>query len=380
MEEIKSKTPQKPKAEKKGKNKKNKKNSLLPITVILAVCTMILLILCAAMAFFVGTGRSINDIKKMVELTSEVPSDSEIPMTFTQAEVDEMLSETYVEGQNDKEGEIKGLIREEAESKGPSFINILRKLYPECMVYPGDGTFYFEDVDTTIPKNPYLKDNFVTEESGFRYYKENDKVKSTLCIDISSHQGAVDWPKVAEAGVQAVIIRAGYRGYGSGKMVMDEQADGNINGATSNGLKTGVYFFSQAINEEEIDEEVEALLELIEPYHITGPVAIDVEKLDAETARTNSLTADERTALVIHFCEKVQEAGYTPMIYGNAYSLFHMLNYKEICKYPIWYAYYSDSLYYHYDLTMWQYSSNGKVPGVTGNVDLNVLFEEPAEG
>ena len=380
MEEIRKGTEPKGESRPKGKTKKKKKNSLLPVTVVLAVCTLISLILCVAMAFFVNSGKSLRDLFEKSEVVSEIPSDSELPVTYTQEEVDEMLSESVREAKEQKENEIKGIIREEAQSNGPSFISILRKLYPECMVFPGDGTFYFEDVDSTIPKNPYVKDNFVTQESGFRYYKENDKVKTTLCIDISSHQGAVDWPKVAAAGVQAVIIRAGYRGYGSGKMVMDEQAEGNINGATSNGLKTGVYFFSQAITEEEVDEEVQALLEMVEPYHITGPIAIDVEKLDAETARTNSLSADERTALVVHFCEKVKEAGYTPMIYGNAYSLFHMMNYKEISQYPIWYAYYSDSLYYHYDLAMWQYSSTGKVPGVSGNVDLNVMFEEPAEG
>ncbi len=379
MEEIKKRPEAKEGPKTKGKTKKKKKNSLLPVTVVLAVCTLISLLLCAAMAFFVNSGKTFRDLFK-TEAVSESPSDSEVMVTYTQEEVDKMVSESAEEARQQKENEIKGMIREEAQSSGPSFISILRKLYPECMVYPGDGTFYFEDVDSTIPGNPYLKENFVTEESGFRYYKENDKVKTTLCIDISSHQGAVDWPKVAASGVQAVIIRAGYRGYGSGKMVMDEQAEGNINGATSNGLKTGVYFFSQAITEEEIDEEVRALLEMVEPYHITGPIAIDVEKLDAGTARTNSLSADDRTALVIHFCEKVKEAGYTPMIYGNAYSLFHMLNYRQICTYPIWYAYYSDSLYYHYDLAMWQYSSNGKVPGVTGNVDLNVMFEEPAEG
>ena len=198
--------------------------------------------------------------------------------------------------------------------------------------------------------------------------------RSILCIDLSAHQGSVDWQAVANSGVQAAIIRAGYRGYGSGKMVEDEYVKGNLEGARVNNIKTGVYFFSQAINEAEIEEEVNTLLELVGPYNIEGPIAIDVEKLDAETARGNALSQEERTALVRHFCEKVKEAGYQPMIYGNAYSLFRMLNYNELTEYPVWYAYYSDNLYFPYDLAVWQYSSTGKVNGVNGNVDLNVMF------
>ena len=157
-------------------------------------------------------------------------------------------------------------------------------------------------------------------------------------------------------------------------MVEDEYVKGNLEGARVNNIKTGVYFFSQAINEAEIEEEVNTLLELVGPYNIEGPIAIDVEKLDAETARGNALSQEERTALVRHFCEKVKEAGYQPMIYGNAYSLFRMLNYNDLTEYPVWYAYYSDNLYFPYDLAVWQYSSTGKVNGVNGNVDLNVMF------
>ena len=125
-----------------------------------------------------------------------------------------------------------------------------------------------------------------------------------------------------------------------------------------------------------MDEEVQVLVDLVKPYDVVGPLAIDVEKLDADTARGNTLSTEERTRLVKYFCEKVKAAGYEPMIYGNAYSLFTMLDYSQIEEYPIWYAYYAENLYFPYKLTMWQYSNTGKVNGISGQVDLNVMYKE----
>ena len=354
---------------------KKKKNPLLPVTVILSACLLSTIFLCVLM----GVWFFFSDKKEKNEDPSEVVFEfsSEIPVTYTEEEMEAIKEEAHSKGQAEKETEIKELLREEAENTSPSLATVLRKMFPECIVFPGDGRFYFESIDEEIPANTYKKENYVTDENGYRFYEENGSRLTSLCIDISAHQGAVDWPKVAGAGVKRAMIRAGYRGYGSGKMVEDDYAKANLEGATANGIEAGVYFFSQAITEEEVDEEVQVILELIEPYGIKGPVAIDVEKLDDASARGNALSADERTALVKRFCDKVKEAGYEPMIYGNAYSLFHMLNYKEISEYPIWFAYYSDSLYFPYQPAMWQYSSTGRVPGINGNVDLNVNYKTP---
>jgi GH25 family lysozyme M1 (1,4-beta-N-acetylmuramidase) len=354
----------------KETEKKKRGNPLTPVTIILSVCTLAAIFLCIAI-IMLNRDNVFGGKKEEVTADSEIP---EIGETYTREEVDEMVNLARIEGENLKATEIKQYIRSEAEGQSPSLATILRTLFTESVVYPGDGRFYFEDISDSIKANPYERDHFVTDENGYRYYVDGEATQSILCIDISAHQGSVDWQAVAASGVQAAIIRAGYRGYGSGKMVEDEYVKGNLEGARVNNIKAGVYFFSQAINEAEIDEEVNTLLELVAPYSIEGPIAIDVEKLDADTARGNALTQEERTALVKRFCEKVKAAGYQPMIYGNAYSLFHMLNYNELTEYPIWYAYYSDSLYFPYDLAVWQYSSTGKVNGINGNVDLNVMF------
>ena len=360
----------------KETEKKKKSNPLAPVTIILSVCTLAAIFLCVALGILYV--RNNPDKKETSETkTSEVFGGQE---TYTKAEVDEMVASARQEGETLKETEIKEYLRTEAESQSPSFATVLRTLFTDSVVYPGDGKFYFETISDSIPANPYEKEKFQTDENGYRYYIDGEATKSILCIDISAHQGSVDWQAVANSGVQAAIIRAGYRGYGSGKMVEDEYVKGNLEGARVNNIKTGVYFFSQAITSEEIDEEVDTLIELVAPYSIEGPIAIDVEKLDADTARGNALSREDRTLLVRHFCERVKAAGYQPMIYGNAYSLFHMLNYSELTEFPVWYAYYSDNLYFPYDLGVWQYSSTGRVNGISGNVDLNVMFLPSVDG
>ena len=356
---------------------KKKKNPLLPVTVILSACTLSAIFLCVMMGFWVFFSDKKEEKEDPSDLVIQLSSEEPVIYTYSEEEVESMKAEAMNEGQAQKEMEIKELLREEAEHNSPSLATILRKMFPECIVFAGDGRFYFENIDEGVPANSYKRENYVTDENGFRFYEENGTRMTSLCIDISAHQGAIDWPKVAGAGVKRAMIRAGYRGYGSGKMVEDDFAKANLEGATANNIEAGVYFFSQAITEAEVDEEVQTILDLVEPYGIKGPIAIDVEKLDDSTARGNTLSAEERTALVKRFCDKVKEAGYEPMIYGNAYSLFHMLNFKEISDYPIWFAYYSDSLYYPYQPTMWQYSNTGRVPGISGNVDLNVNYETP---
>ncbi|MCR4814761.1 MAG: glycoside hydrolase family 25 protein [Lachnospiraceae bacterium] len=362
------------------KKKKKRKNPLTPALVVMAFSLFLTVLICLVLIVVIFTsgkgGLSLFEHESKSEPASEEP----VPVTYSQSEVDEMVEIAKAEGASEKESEIKTFIQSEAESNNPSFATVLRKMYPESIVYSGDGRFYFEPIDDSIPKSKYARENYVTEDNGFRYYDENGERKSTLCLDVSAHQGSIDWPKVASSGVTAVMIRAGYRGYGSGKMVEDEKVHANIAGARANNIEAGIYFFSQAINEAEVDEEVEVLLEIARTDGANGPIAIDVEKLDADTARGNALSAEERTHLTIYFCEKIKEAGYEPMIYGNAYSLFHMLNYNEIKQYKIWYAFYSDFNYFPYNCHMWQYSSTGSVPGISGDVDLNVRYVPPAQG
>ena len=164
----------------------------------------------------------------------------------------------------------------------------------------------------------------------------------------------------------------GYRGYGSGALVEDSTFRRNIQGATAAGLKVGVYFYSQAINEAEAVEEASMVLSLCSGYGLPLGVYYDTEKVAGDTGRADGLSAAERTACAVAFCETIRNAGYTAGVYSYASWFYNSLNYANISKYRIWIAQYRDSLDFNYRYDIWQYTSTGKVKGVSGGVDMNL--------
>lgn len=231
----------------------------------------------------------------------------------------------------------------------------------------------------SVPKHDYNWDNIKTTSNGLKYYTENGKKVSLEGVDVSSHQKDIDWVKVKAAGIDFAIIRVGFRGYGTGAIVLDEYFTKNIEGALSAGLDVGVYFFSQALNEEEAIEEANVVLEQIKNYNITYPVVYDAEDISGDTARTDGLLGAQITSNCIAFCEKVKEAGYTPMIYANKRWFLTRLDLTRLTDYDLWHAAYVDAPDTPYMYTMWQYSSTGTVDGISGPVDLNVSFVDYAK-
>ena len=226
---------------------------------------------------------------------------------------------------------------------------------------------------TNASKNTYKEENFV-QDNKFWYYEENGKRMSKTGIDVSSYQGDIDWKKVKADGVEFAIIRVGIRGYGTGKLVEDECFKANIEGAIKEGIEVGVYFFSQAITEEEAEEEAKFVCDRIKGYKLTYPVIFDTEHVSASSARTNkaNLTAKARTDLAIAFCDYVEAEGYESMIYSNKRWYLRKLNLEKLDKKRIWLAQYSSDLDYPFQFEIWQYSCEGKVDGIEGNVDLNI--------
>jgi len=227
--------------------------------------------------------------------------------------------------------------------------------------------------EPTIPPdlNPYGPHDFQFSRSG--YLKLEDE-RSYSGVDVSAFQGDIDWQQVKDSGIQFAIIRLGYRGYGkAGKMVEDEYAQKNLKGVTEVGLPYGVYFFSQALNEKEVEEEVEFLLKILGDYEPTLPIVFDWEYISAE-ARTANMDARTLTDCALHFGKLIEEAGFTPMIYFNWYQSNHYYHLKELERYPFWLALYQDRMTYPYRVEMWQYTCTGKVPGISGDVDINVYM------
>lgn len=195
-------------------------------------------------------------------------------------------------------------------------------------------------------------------------------------IDVSYAQGAINWQQVASDGVQFAIIRAAYRGYGSGRIVADNWFTTNIRGAIAAGIKVGVYFFSQAVSEAEGHEEAEFIIDQISGYNVTLPVTIDTEYISGVSARANSLSVPVRTSAVKGFCQRVVELGYTPMIYASTSWLNHSLDMSQLADVKVWVAQYYDHVTYEGSYTCWQYTSSGRVSGINGNVDMNYWYNK----
>ncbi|MBQ8960461.1 MAG: glycoside hydrolase family 25 protein [Ruminococcus sp.] len=243
-----------------------------------------------------------------------------------------------------------------------------------------DGTFgeVFMPVFEDVPASTLSPENFVTR-NGYSFYKENGKITSLTGVDISEHQGQIDWQQVKNAGISFAMIRAGYRTYGGGIITMDESFTENLEGAIAAGLDVGVYFFSQAINTDEAIEEADAVLDAIEGYDITYPVVYDWELIYDDSARTDEVSVETLADCCISFCERVKSAGYEPMIYQNKLTSMYKLDLPRLKDYGFWLAEYGTEPTYYYDFKMWQYSSTGTVPGISGQVDLNLYFPENSE-
>lgn len=229
-----------------------------------------------------------------------------------------------------------------------------------------------------MPRNSYDFSR-MTEQNGYRYYTDiTGAIQSEVGVDVSKFQGNIDWAAVKESGISFAMIRLGLRGYGSGKLVMDEKFNDNLIGAQEQGLKTGVYFFSAAVSVEEAVEEADYVAQALSGYELQMPVVFDTEPIYYDDSRTKNLTPNQLTAITRAFCDRIREHGYTPMIYANAKRLTCVLHLEELTDIELWYADYEETPIYPYAYRMWQYTEEGTVPGIEGAVDINVYFYDGA--
>lgn len=224
-----------------------------------------------------------------------------------------------------------------------------------------------------IKRNTYDFNN-IKEENGFKSYADSNGIKSKLGIDVSKFQGAIDFQAVKESGVSFVMIRLGIRGYETGALVVDERFEENFTKAKEAGLDVGVYFFSGAMNVEEAREEAQFVAKVLAGRTLEMPVVFDSELITYADARTNDLLPSQVTAHAVAFCEQAAQEGYQPMIYANAKRLTTVYHLEQLQNYPIWYADYQEKPIYPYAYDMWQYTEKGRVPGIAGNVDINLYF------
>jgi GH25 family lysozyme M1 (1,4-beta-N-acetylmuramidase) len=211
-------------------------------------------------------------------------------------------------------------------------------------------------------------------------------------IDVSYHQGKIDWQQVKASGkVDMAIIRIGFRGYGTGAICPDVRAKENLDDAAAVGIPVGAYFFSTALDDAEARAEAAYVIDTIKGYIIKGPVVFDYEGYTDNRYRTYGKTTQaSRTSMCKAFCDAVKEAGYTSLIYGSKGVIRSKYDLSSLSDYGIWCAryaggynkilssqeYFPDLGVYTSRITMWQYTSIGRVPGISGNVDMNFCYQD----
>ena len=212
----------------------------------------------------------------------------------------------------------------------------------------------------------------------------NETKELTFGIDVSKYQGTINWEQVAAAGTDFAMVRIGYRTLVSGKITADTNAKYNMQQAQKYGIKLGAYFFSTAVSVQEAQEEANWVADYISQYSITYPVAYNCEGFLDPQNRQYSLTKTQRTDIALAFLKTIQSRGYTPMFYASQSEMEHSAQW-EISRidslYKVWVAQYPANAYpqtqsssYTRNHAMWQYTTNGIVPGIPQNVDMNIAY------
>ena len=214
---------------------------------------------------------------------------------------------------------------------------------------------------------------------GKLYYFDANGVKQdnvTFGIDVSKYQSGLDWNKIKKSGVSFVIIRIGYRGYGTaGNLVKDPMFEEHFTNARNAGLKVGVYFFTQAVNEAEAQEEAEACNWALNGRMLDYPIFYDTEASTAPggTGRADGLGAEDRTKCAIAFCERVKALGYKPGVYASTTWFRKRLDMSQLSNYYIWNAHYNVASS-PIACNMWQGTCTARIPGYGGQIDVNISY------
>lgn len=219
-----------------------------------------------------------------------------------------------------------------------------------------------------IPENPYGPEDFVQQEG----YLTCTAGPCMLGVDVSAWQEEIDWAAVKEAGMEFAMLRLAWRGTSEGGIYADDRAEENYLGAKAAGLQVGGYFFSQAITPEEAREEARFLLDMIKQWELELPIVFDWEFVDG--SRTEGVDAETLTACAEAFCRTVAEAGYRPMVYFNPVMAYYQLDLEALEEFDFWLAMWQQEMDFPYKVNMWQYTDEGTVPGIEGEVDLDIYF------
>ncbi len=206
---------------------------------------------------------------------------------------------------------------------------------------------------------------------GVQYYFNADGSQgSSLVIDVSTYNGDIDWYKVKASGINYAMIRVGYRGYETAKLVLDKRFHNNMSQAAAAGVKVGAYIVTQAVNTAEAVEEASFIVSACRGYNVSLPLAIDVESAGNGSGRGDKISSAERTAVINAFAQTVSSSGYTAMLYANKDWMNNRI-YAGNVSCSVWLAQYRSSCTYTGPFAMWQFTDKSRVDGISGDVDMS---------
>ena len=250
----------------------------------------------------------------------------------------------------------------------------LQRFIDDAFVIKAGNTYKYTPVDFSLDLHSYEWDNLHHYQDGEKQYIVDGENRGIKVIDVSGHQGDIDWEAVKADGVNYAFIRVGYRGYTKGNINVDGKFHQNIQNALDAGVKVGVYFYSQAINEREAIDEAKFVLNEIDGYHLDLPVVFDIEGPQNWTYRTYGLSARTFTNISKAFLDTIKSAGYETMLYSYSKFFAEDLELSRLQDYDLWMAQYYHEPFFPYNFKIWQYDYTGKVDGIQGGVDMNILF------
>ena len=244
--------------------------------------------------------------------------------------------------------------------------------YGQVRVFNGD-TYMWIVPENDVERNPLTADDFALDEDGKPTYVGGE-YKAIRGVDVSQYQGNIDWQAVYDSGIRFAIIRAGGRYYGSGEIFTDDKFAQNLEGAKNAGLKVGVYFFSQAVSEDEAREEARYTAQLIGDTELELPVFFDWERVSDTESRTYDLGGEALTDCAVAFCEEAELLGFDAGVYIYTETGYYGYTLSRLDDYTVWSSSLGNYPYFYYAHSMWQYSFKGTVDGIDHDCDMDMLF------
>lgn len=323
--------------------------------VILSICIVIIIAAMCIARIFISDAKKIDDISDSNGKLSQTSGVTDTTSNNNLAANPVSDEGSASSGNNGNSGAESG---DKTENKILNFVDVF-------------GQEYETEILDDVPKHDYDLSKFTHDGSKLSY--ADDRYSYRLGIDVSHHQGSIDFAKVKAAGFDFVFLRIGYRGYGeAGTINADKKFAEYYQQAKAAGLDVGVYFFAQAINETEAGEEADFVINTLKGYELDLPVVYDPESILDDVARTDNVSGEQFTKNTIAFCQKISDAGYGTMVYSNMLWEAFEFDMTKISDYPIWYADYEALPQTPYEFSYWQYSNEGTVDGVSGAVDVDI--------